>query len=198
MACADEAEVKRILSVFEPIILNVVCGAWDDWMRSPHRAQIRYPRTRACLMHDFMVKRAIEAFDEIPDVRIIHQDETAKFLFKQELLIRLKKGSANYLGSNIKTQAVLNFINPQMIIPGLPDIQKVDVVYILNDIETKIDCVAVTARNNGTRLWTYYIEGLHSVSILPLSQPNAPPDLGAVVRSRGVGAVDKKINDNKK
>lgn len=197
MARADEKEVRRILSAFEPRILDIVHGAWDDWMGSPHRASIRYPRTRACLVHEFIVKRAISEFDGNRDVHVIHQDETAKFLIQQELLFRLKKGAGIGLGCNIETQAVLNFIDPQMVIPGLPDVQKVDVVYILNSIETKIDRVAVTARDNGTRLWSYDIEDRRGVPVLPLPQPILAPDIGAVVRLRGTGDSDKNVNEDK-
>lgn len=197
MAQADETEVRRILSAFEPTILDVVHGAWSDWMSSPHRSTLRYPRTRACLVQEFMVKRAIEAFDGNSDVHIIHQDETAKFLIGQELLLRLKKGDANGLGCNIETQAVLNFTDPQMVIPGLPDVQKVDVVYVLNAIETQIDRVAVAARDNGTRLWSYDIEDRRSAPVLPLPQPTSSPDIGAVVRLRGTRSTDKAVIDDK-
>ncbi len=197
MALADETEVRRILSAFEPTILDIVHGAWGDWMASPHRSTLRYPRTRACLVHEFMVKRAIEAFDGSNDVHVIHQDETAKFLIRQELLLRLKKGDSNGLGCNIETQAVLNFTDPQMVIPGLPDVQKVDVVYILNTIETQIDRVAVAARDNGTRLWSYDIEDRRAAPVLPLPQPTSSPDIGAVVRLRGARNAGKKINDDK-
>lgn len=184
MAVAVESDVKSQLGDFGEMILEIVHGAWSDWQASPHKSQIRFRRTRANLIHDFMVCRAVSIFDGHPDVHIIHQDETAKLLFRRQVLVRLKKGDANCLGSNIETQAVLAFIDPQLTIPGLPDVQKVDIVYVLNDLETSIERVAVTARDNEKRLWTYDIDSRRSASILPLPQPSAPVDGGNVVRLR--------------
>jgi len=70
-------------------------------------------------------------------------------------------------------------------IPGFPNVQKVDIVYVLNDLQTEIDRIAVTARNNNARLWSYDIEGIedyHVALVLPLAQPIAPTEGGDVVR----------------
>jgi len=185
MAIAVQSDVRSTLHEFEPILLGIVRSAWDDdWGNSPHRAQIRYRRTRANLVHDFIIHRAVAAFDENKDVHVVHQDETAKFLFKQKVLLRFKKGDANSLGANITTQAVLAFTDPQMMMPGLPDVQKVDVVYVLNDFETSIDRVSVTARDNEVRLWSYDIEDNRGSLILPLPQPIQPVEGDKVVRLR--------------
>jgi hypothetical protein len=193
MAAAVEAEVKDALKGFEAQILGAVRRAWsDDWMKSPHRAQIRYPRTRANLMYDFMVHRAIAAFDGNRDVHVIHQDETAKFLFRQKVLVRLKKGDENFLGSNIGTQAVLAFTDPQASIPGLPDVQKVDVVYILNDLKTAVDRVVVTARDNDIRVWSYDLDDGKVPVILPLPVPSVPPEGDKIVRLRSRAALQSQ------
>ena len=197
MAVAIESDVRQMLDEFEPTILDAVHSAWSDWLASPHRSQIRFRRTRANLVHDFMVHKAVAAFDSQPDVHIIHQDETAKFLFKRQILVRLKKGDANCLGSNIETQAVLAFTDPQLTIPGLPDVQKIDIVYVLNDLETAIERVAVTARDNNTRLWTYDIADRRGAPVLPLPQPSAPIDGAKVVRLRQKTEPPAKASDDK-
>ncbi len=198
MAIAVETDVRNVLLEFEETILDAVYGAWRDWLASPHRAQIRFRRTRANLVHDFMVHRAVAAFDAHPDVHVIHQDETAKFLLKQKVLMRLKKGDANSLGSNIETQAVLAFTDPQMTIPGLPDVQKVDVVYVLNDLQTAVDRIAVTARDNDVRLWSYEIEDRRIAPVLPLVQLTDPKEGGNVVRLRTRTNSQANSRDNDK
>jgi hypothetical protein len=145
-----------------------------------------------------MVHRAVTAFDGNPDVHVVYQDETAKFLFKRKVLVRLKKGDSNHLGSNIETQAVLAFTDPQLTIPGLPDVQKVDIVYVLNDLQTEIDRVVVTARNNDVRLWSYDIEDRRVAPVLPLVQPIAPADGGNVVRLRTRANPKANSRDNDK
>jgi hypothetical protein len=184
MAAAIEADVREVLEEFEPRLLDICQGGWSDWQSSRRMALERFPRIRANVVHGFMVDRAISAFDGDPGVHVILQDETAKFLFAQRVLVRLKKADRNFLGSNIQTQAVLAFVDPQLTIPGLPDVQKVDVVYVLNDLETSIERVAVTARDNDVRLWSYDIEDRRGAAVLPLPQPVAPVEGGNVVRLR--------------
>ena len=184
MAAAIESEVREVLAEFEPRLLEIYQGGWDDWQSFRRMALERFPRIRANVVHGFMVDRAISAFDGDPGVHVILQDETAKFLFRQRVLVRLKKADRNVLGSNIQTQAVLAFVDPQLTIPGLPDVQKVDVVYVLNGLETAIERVAVTARDNDVRLWSYDIEDRRGAAVLPLPQPIAPVEGGNVVRLR--------------
>lgn len=184
MAAAIEAEVREVMAEFEPRLLEICRGGWSDWQSSRQTALERFPRIRANVVHGFMVHRAIAVFDGHPDVHIMLQDETAKFLFRQSVLMRLKKADRSFLGSNIQTQAVLAFVDPQLTIPGLPDLQKVDVVYVLNDLETAIERVAVTARDNDVRIWSYDIEDREGAAVLPLPQPIAPVEGGHVVRLR--------------
>ena len=117
-------------------------------------------------------------------LRAIIKDETAKFLFDDRLLVRFKKDDGSGLGSNIETQAVLTFTDPQLVIPGLPDVQKVDVVYRLNDLQTKIQSVAVSARDNAVRLWSYEIDDRRGAPVLPLPETAPLPKSGNVVRVR--------------
>ena len=157
-AVAIQGDIQQALAKWESALLDIVHGAWADWLSLPNRSRLRFPRTRANIVYDLMVDRAIAAFNEEAEVRAIVKDETAKFLFGQRILVRFKKGDGNGLGSNIETQAVLAFTDPQLLIPGLPDVQKVDVVYNLNDLQTMIERVAVSARDNNIRLWSYDIE----------------------------------------
>jgi hypothetical protein len=184
MAVAIEADVRRALARWESAIQDIVRGAWADWLALPNRSRLRFSRTRANVVHDLMVDRGIAAFNGEADVRVIMKDETAKFLFDRHVLVRFKKGGGKGLGSNIETQAVLAFTDPQLLIPGLPDVQKVDVVYVLNDLQTMIDRVAVTARDNDVRLWFYDITDRRGAPVLPLPLPSAPDEGGKVVRLR--------------
>jgi hypothetical protein len=184
MAVAIETEVREVLARREETILAIAHGAWNDWLELPNRSRLRFARTRANIVHDFMIDRAMSAFSGDADVHPIVKDETAKFLFDRRVLVRFKKGDGNGLGSNIETQAVLAFTDPQLLIPGLPDVQKVDVVYVLNDLQTMIERVAVSARDNDIRLWSYDIEDRSGAVILPLAQPVAPEDGAKVVRLR--------------
>ncbi len=193
MAIAIESDVREILGRRETHITEIVQGAWNDWMALRNRARLRFARTRANIVHDFMVDRALAAFSGDAGVRAIVRDQTAKFLFDRRVLVRFKKGDCRGLGINIETQAVLAFTDPQLLIPGLPDVQKIDITYFLNDLQTRIDRVAVTARDNDIRLWTYEIEDRRGAPVLPLPTRSRPDEGGNVVRLRP--RADRKDRD---
>jgi hypothetical protein len=80
----------------------------------PLGGRLLFPgRSRACLVHDFMVQRAIAAWTGDSAVRVIRRDETAKFVVVDQILLRFKKADDRGLGSNIPTQSSLGFIGQQ-------------------------------------------------------------------------------------
>ncbi len=169
MVLADQPAVRQTLRPFEPTIHSVVHGAWDDWKDWSKGSKVFRKRTRANIVHDFMMERAVTALANVSGVNVIHRDQTVKILFGDEVLLRFKKGNSMGLGSNIETNAILDFIDPLAVIPGLPDAQKVEVVYTLNGIETMVHHVSVVARDHNTPLWSYDLgeDGLAVVKELP-------------------------------
>jgi len=84
-------------------------------------------------------------------------------------LIRFKKGNANGVGSNIETQAVLDFVDPSRDIPGmLPDLLKVEVCYQTNALGTELKEVSVVARNRKRRVWAYPLQPATTAEIITL------------------------------
>ncbi len=196
MASAIEADVRKLLDGLEDDVLEIVHGAWDDWMAAG--LQVLFPRSRAVLMHDFVVRHAMAKWGERADIHFVERDETVKFLIRQLLLLRFKKANGNGLGSNITTQAVLAFTDPQLLLPGIPDVQKIEVLYELSDLETKIDRVVVVARDGDRKLWEYEIEdrrGLAPVVPLPPRAPTQPA--APVVRLRRKDQDEKSKSENK-
>ena len=99
MASAIEANVRELLDELEEEVLEFMHGAFDDWKATG--VQVRFPRTRAVLTHEFIVRRAMAKWFGRADVHFVERDETVKFLVRQRLLIRFKKANGNGLGSNI-------------------------------------------------------------------------------------------------
>jgi hypothetical protein len=188
-------DVRRELAPYEVDILEVVQGAWQDFLDLGIQAKLRYKRNRAGLVHDFMVQRAMNKWPEGSGVTWLEKDETAKFIFGQEVIVRFKKADENGLGANIMTQAVLAFVDPQMNLPGIPEeLAKVEVLYSLNALETQINSVTVVARNGDRELWSYVIEDRRGGTVLPLPLAPAPspaePDV-VVVPKRLPGQTQK-------
>jgi hypothetical protein len=193
MIRADENTVRAILRTSEDTIFEAVHGAWSDWRELPLAGRLLFPgRTRACLVHDFMVQRAIAAWTGNSAVRVICHDETAKFVVADQVLLRFKKADDRGLGSNIPTQASLGFVEQQHELPGIPNVHKVEVVYALNRLQTQIDRVAVVARDGDALLWDYAIVPTTTAEVISLPALALEPIQGARVRVRKSDEADKK------
>ena len=179
MAHALMDDVKRVLEDFELRMREILEGAWQDWLEMPRRA-IFSARTRASMIFDFIRSRAIAEFDGDPNIRVIPKGQTVKFLFRNRVIVRFKKANSSGLGSNVSTQAVIQFIDPQLSIPGLlPDIYKVEVCYRLDKLAMRMDALAVTARENNRKIWSYELRRpAQAGSVVPFPPaPNGrPPD----------------------
>lgn len=182
-----EGYVKPILRSFEERLANVILRAWEIWWKSTGRKTYAYRRVRACSVHELIVREARREFGLDRDVHIIEGPETIYVMFKRAVVARLKKGNRRGLGQNNHTQASLAFISAGADVHalplGLPDIQRVDVTYILNKLETKIEQVLVVGRDGAKKLWNYavYPRAAASVTMLPI-KPRAPARPDDIVR----------------
>jgi len=191
---ADEEIVRTVLQPYETGIYQAIHGAWSDYQGLQLGGRLMFPsRSRACLVHDFMVKRAISTWSDDVGVRVIHHNETAKFVIADQVLLRLKKADDRGLGANIPTQASLDFIEQQFDLPGLPDVHKVEVVYQLNTLQTQIDQIVVVARDGHKRLWDYVIAPYTATGVIPLPVSAIPEkERGARVKVRNIKDDEKK------
>lgn len=173
-----EDDVRAILGSFESRLRAVIDRAWKEWMESDIRGRLIRNGAKATVIFDFIVRHALAEFDADPDIHVIAKHSTVKFLFKGAVLVRFKKGNAKGVGSNIETQAVLDFIDPQRkLFPELPDILKIEVCYQPDRLGTQIREVAVVARDRNKRIWAYPLEAAAaSAEIIPLPtrKPDAP------------------------
>lgn len=176
MSIAVRDKVEPVLGVFAVRLRAVLDRAMSDWQATPGRAQFIYSRTGANVIFDHIIRHALIEFDGDGDsaVKALREPQSVKFLFHNAILARFKKGNAKGVGSNIETQAVIDFIDPQSSFFGLPDIQRVEIVYQLNILGTGFAEVAVVARNKSSRVWSYTLNGRPSAEIVPLPTPARP------------------------
>jgi hypothetical protein len=196
MPIPAQSEVKAILDNFEERIRVVVDRAWKEWLDIPDRSRFVFMRrVRATLVFDFIARHAIAEFAGDPNIHVIVKSrQTVHFLFKEVVLVRFKLGNSKGVGSNIETQAVLDFIDPQGIIPGLvPEVLKVEICYSPDELGINLQEVAVVARNRRRRIWAYPIDrrGADVVGIPPRTPDTTPP----VVEPRQPQNVEKSKDD---
>ena len=176
MAIAVRDKVEPILGAFATRLRSVLDRAMADWLATPNRAQFMYGRTRANIIFDHIIRHALVEFDGDGEstVKALREAQSVKFLFHGTVVARFKKGNARGVGSNIETQAVLDFIDPQSAFDGLPELQRVEIVYQLDILGTGYAEVAVVARNKRTRVWSYQLTNRPSADIVPLPIPPRP------------------------
>jgi hypothetical protein len=175
---AVQSEVEPVLGVFAKRLRAVLDRAMEDWLAIPNRGQFVYPRTRANIIFDHIIRHALIEFDGDGEntVKALPEPQSVKFLFQSSVVARFKKGNARGVGANIETQAVLDYIDPQASFDGLPSIHRVEIVYQLNILGTGYAEVAVVARDKRTRIWSYPLTGRPSADIIPIT-PRTPPVL---------------------
>ena len=176
MSLPNKEEVKNHLSKIESDIYHIVSGAWEDWIDSTESKRARFPRTRANIIWDRMIDRALDFAARFPGIKVInHQNQTMSFVINNSVLFRFKKGNSKGLSQNYPTQLALAFhdhAHQQLLFRGI-EYSRVEIVYILNSLETKIKNIQVIARNRNQVLWGYNIQKPQNyISALPIkTQP---------------------------
>ncbi len=180
----EQDKVRSILSDFEFRLHSILQKAWAEWQEMPKKGVLS-ARSRASIIFDFIKRFAIEEFDGDEDIHALPKGQTVKFLFQDQVLIRFKKANAKGIGSNIETQAVLEFVDPQLKIPDmLPEIFRVEVCYTFDKLATKVETVAVTKRDRHQKLWSYPIFGGESGEVVPMPTRAPDPEMPPTVRPR--------------
>ncbi len=182
MSDHDEEAVKSALEEHHNKIRTIVHKAWSEvadvaeYRSRQGYAQVRYPRTVANNVFDAIANYAHSEFSSDENVKVIVEPQTIKVLFNGrqhdgiKVVGRFKKGDEEHLGRNICTQAVLNFTDEQLCLPGFEDAKKVEFVWLPNDIGTKIGKVLVVARDLRKVVWEYEIaEADEGGVVIPLA-----------------------------
>jgi len=196
MAIPIEVEVRDVLHLDrEAKIERAFMRAWQDWLDNPQRAMYsRWPRTRANMLFERIADRLQEEFADDPGVQFHFQDETIKAAFDDRVLARFKKADEEGFGKNVPTQAVMMFCEAQADLPGMPGLQKVEVLYHLDDLRTYISGISVQARDGDMRLWAYRLdasEGGQPPLPFPPPPPLPPYDASDLVHPRAPKGADE-------
>ena len=179
MAFPQKDIVEPIIDKHRKTIVAAVFDAWEKWFRSPHNGVWRCKRSRANFVWEEIIDRLHLAFEQSSGVRITRQNETFTFLLDDLVLIRIKKGNAKGLSANVSTQLAFAFHDHDQDLPGLPEVQRVEIVYQLNHLESEIVDVLVVARNKQVMLWPPYslLKSDEIVEYLPTQTTNDEADM---------------------
>lgn len=205
MPTISESAAREVLGPFHSRIRSVVERAWGECQgvtkfRSASGYGPRlYRRTLSNEMFDAIARHAMSEFGSDENVYVRSEPQTLKLFFGSKLVARFKRGSHNKLGRNVLTQAVMDFIHPEGKLDGLPpEGGKVEFVWMLNDIQTALADVFVTARDGYRLVWNYAIPaaaaGAEIVEFPTSPSPTPSDDMEDLVTPK-LPAAGKKKND---
>lgn len=196
MPAPIEADIKALLASRERAILSVVMKSWERWWRNPERL-ILFRRTQATLIHNYMMIESDTAFLGDRGIHLIPGQETTFFLVDDRLLFRFKKGDERGITCNIETQAAWAFVDPQESLIDLPDVERVDIAYVLNPLRTLIDRVYVVAREGERVAWHYSIYPSAATTTIRTLPTRPTPQVGSADNVVRLPVVKKEESDDK-
>jgi hypothetical protein len=165
---SDEHDVRKIVTpIREAKIYRSVIQAWADYKQDQAR-YTRWPRTRANMVFERLAVRLQEQFVDDTGIHFTFDDETVKLVIDQKLLARCKKANGRGLGQNVPTHANDLFCD-QASFSTIAPLDKIEIVYVVNNLETEISKVLVQARDGDVRLWAYEIDDTALASTVPVT-----------------------------
>ncbi|WP_146636286.1 hypothetical protein [Nioella nitratireducens] len=188
--------MRPILDEIREQVVSAIREAWEDWLASDFNGVWRCKRSRANFVWEQIIERANNALLDHDAVHVIDGHETMKFLVRDIVLFRFKKADETGRSSNVATQLALAFHDHEQNLFGLPEVQRVEVVYKLNRLETQIDDICVVARNGDRIAWEYSLLDAGEAAV-PLPLPEAKPERPAasIVKLKGAADDRKKRQD---
>ncbi len=180
----SEDEVREALTPYHSRIRQVILDGFAEWLAVANcRSQkgfapVLYPRTITNYVFDAIARNARTVFGADASVRVRDEAQTVKFCFGGVVIGRFKKGDDDHLGQNILTQAVIDFVDAQQTLPGLPpEVAKVEFIWAADELGTAIESVMVVARDGERMLWAYEIEDAAEGGIvIDFPAPSGPPE----------------------
>ena len=170
----SQSEVENRLAPFIPSIQKVILEAWADWMASGKSGRWKRRRSRANYMWEELVCRAEATFAGHPDVRIHPKNQSSWFVI-DDVVYRFKKSDSSGYTSNVPTQAALDYHDQQEDLPGIPAIQRLEITYVLNTLETAVQDILLVARHQGRVLWrSSILRKDEGGNVVPFTVPDAP------------------------
>ncbi|MBW2939680.1 hypothetical protein [Zhongshania aquimaris] len=157
MSDPTKSDVYEILLPHCARIEKCVREAWGNyrWLLSSEKP-VKNKRTIANTIWDWSVQTALLEFSGDPRVKPIHRGtHTTWFLVDGKVVFRFKKGGDDGYSKNYPTQSALDFHEPDRQLDGLPEVIKVDVVYITDETNSEVKDIRVVCRNGSKISWSF-------------------------------------------
>lgn len=168
----SQAEIEERLTPYMARIVGVVLNAWADWMVSGKSGRWKRRRSRANYIWEELACGAEAAFANDSNVRI-HPKHQSCWFHIDDLVFRFKKSDSSGLTSNYPTQAAMDYHDQQEDLPGIPRVQRLEVTYVLNKLETAVQDILLVARDQSKVLWCSSLLREGGI-VVPITVPAVP------------------------
>ena len=170
-------EAEEILGPYRDRLNRCIQHGWDAWKTDYlPKHHILGPRSRAAIVFDEIVNRAMEEFSDVPDVKPLRLSNSFMLYIGDRITLRFKKIKRNGRCSNIHTkQQVLFLAQAQMRLPTMLDGTLVHAGYTLDDLQQEVLRKTVVCQLHNHVLWQLSLSGDTAaiVELVP-AEPLAP------------------------
>lgn len=196
MPVPDQEHVRRVLAPAHDVLRTIVEEAWDAWMTHPENSVFRFGRTRACIVWEHMVRLAESRLAALPGIVTIPRHESMGWLFADSVYLRFKKANEKGLSHNYPTKLALDFHDHEKQLPGIQAATRVEVVYLLDELETEVVDILVVCRDAKQIAWSYSLQpqqqNIISLPTAPRPQSASKPSLVKLRRPEQEGDADER------
>lgn len=175
------ADIKGVLSPYHPMLRSIVDDAWAEWRAVQKFREEKgfgpmlYTRSISNYMFDAIARRAVPRLGVEASIMVVSDSQTFKAHING-VLLRMKKGGDDNLGRNHPTLTALAFEEADQRFPGFPaETPKVELIWVPNDIWTKVDQLLIVARDGEKLIWQYDIPVAEGTGVAPLPPKTPAP-----------------------
>lgn len=135
-------------------IHNAVVNAWSRTVeRYPERAMWQRKATFRGIVWEEIVRDLSALTLEDAGFHVERHRDTASFIIEQEVLFRVKHADLSLSTANYPTSEAVAFDDHEADLYGFTGMQRVELCYVLNEFETQIVWLGMSARSKGGWLW---------------------------------------------
>lgn len=180
----SKAEAVEIWGPNHPRIAAVIKKAWDEWksirsFRSENGlGPVLYQRTISNEIFDGIARYARSEFGTDDAFLMCIEPQTFKLIHKG-CVGRFKKAGDDLLGQNQPTQAAMDFVNADGLLPDFPAATgKIEFVWTANELFTELESIHMIGRDGDTLIWEHEIDWKSdAATVVPMpTTPDEPDD----------------------
>ena len=135
-------------------IYRAVHRAWNASTEEyPQRARWLRKSTFRGIVWEAAVRELASISNVDPDFRLVEHRDTASFILEDAVLFRFKHADVTLATANYPTPEASSFDSHDIDLYGFVGLQRVELCYVLNEFETSIIWVGISARFDKTHLW---------------------------------------------